>query len=258
MAWFGGGRERGGADRGDAALRRALHAVLDHDLAGAEQVLADAVRHDSNEIDGYLALAHPAKALEIIAAGQFDLIIVSTLLSDTDGLRLCAQIRSQEKTRQIPILAIAALVIVLALAFRLSRRIDRGPTSAGPVETEPVTPPGQEPSPWELRAIDEQLQRLVRRDAGVRRSDLTGTVNRLITAAGLPATEQLLPGADLNQLAATITRTMATDAPIRAAIPMPMRTPTTTPPRASTAPSTAKAPATGCDISRWSTSPKAA
>lgn len=57
MAWFGGGRERGGADRGDAALRRALHAVLDHDLAGAEQLLADAVRHDSNEIDGYLALA---------------------------------------------------------------------------------------------------------------------------------------------------------------------------------------------------------
>jgi lipopolysaccharide biosynthesis regulator YciM len=38
-------------------LRRALHAVLDHDLEVAEQLLGDAVRHDSNEVDGYLALA---------------------------------------------------------------------------------------------------------------------------------------------------------------------------------------------------------
>ena len=58
MAWFGGGRRRGAeAGDGDAALRRALHAVLDHDLAGAETILGDAVRHDSNEVDGYLALA---------------------------------------------------------------------------------------------------------------------------------------------------------------------------------------------------------
>ncbi len=112
----------------------------------------------------------------------------------------------QRVVDQFPILAIAALVSVLALAFRLSRRIDRGPTSAGPVETEPVTPPGQEPSPWELRAIDDQLRRLVRPEPGVRRSDLTATVNRLITAAGLPAHDQLLPGADLNQLAAAVTR----------------------------------------------------
>ena len=51
-----------------------------------------------------VSLALPNQALEVIAAGQFDLIIVSTLLADTDGLRLCAQIRSQEKSRQIPIL----------------------------------------------------------------------------------------------------------------------------------------------------------
>jgi lipopolysaccharide biosynthesis regulator YciM len=58
MAWFGGGRRAAAGDgRGDAVLRRALHAVLDHDLAAAEQLLGDAVRHDSNEIDGYLALA---------------------------------------------------------------------------------------------------------------------------------------------------------------------------------------------------------
>jgi two-component system cell cycle response regulator len=49
-------------------------------------------------------LAQPTEALEVIAAHAFDLVIVSTLLADADGLRLCSQIRSQEKSRQIPIL----------------------------------------------------------------------------------------------------------------------------------------------------------
>lgn len=52
----GRGREAGGVDAG-AAIRRALHAVLDHDLAAAEEALGEAVRRDSNQIDAYLALA---------------------------------------------------------------------------------------------------------------------------------------------------------------------------------------------------------
>lgn len=49
-------------------------------------------------------MAQPNVALEDIAANDFDLIVVSTLLADADGLRLCSQIRSQEKSRQIPLL----------------------------------------------------------------------------------------------------------------------------------------------------------
>ncbi len=49
-------------------------------------------------------MAKPEEAPALIAAGDFDLIIVSTLLADADGLRLCSQIRSQEKSRQIPLL----------------------------------------------------------------------------------------------------------------------------------------------------------
>ena len=47
MAWWRGrrGREAGAHDV-DAAIRRALHAVLDHDLDAAEASLADAVRGD--------------------------------------------------------------------------------------------------------------------------------------------------------------------------------------------------------------------
>jgi len=58
MAWWRGTR---GAVSGphdvDAAIRRAFHAVLDHDLDAAESILAAAVRSDSSEVDGYLVLA---------------------------------------------------------------------------------------------------------------------------------------------------------------------------------------------------------
>ena len=58
MAWWRGGRGREAEVHDvDAAIRRALHAVLDHDLDAAESILAGAVRADSREIDGYLALA---------------------------------------------------------------------------------------------------------------------------------------------------------------------------------------------------------
>lgn len=58
MAWWRGGRS-GEAEKHDvdAAIRRAFHAVLDHDLDAAESILAAAVRSDSREVDGYLALA---------------------------------------------------------------------------------------------------------------------------------------------------------------------------------------------------------
>jgi len=41
----------------DAALRKALLAVLDHDLGSAEELLSRAVRLDSEDVDAYLALA---------------------------------------------------------------------------------------------------------------------------------------------------------------------------------------------------------
>src|SRR3982074_1065410 len=41
------------------------------------------------------------------AAGKYDLLIVSPGLDNFDGLRLCSQARSLERTRQVPILAIA-------------------------------------------------------------------------------------------------------------------------------------------------------
>jgi two-component system cell cycle response regulator len=49
----------------------------------------------------------PAEALFSVAEGNYELVIVSLGLKEHDGLRLCSQIRSLERTRNLPILAIA-------------------------------------------------------------------------------------------------------------------------------------------------------
>jgi two-component system cell cycle response regulator len=50
---------------------------------------------------------NPAEALFHAADGDYDLLIVSLGLDNFDGLRLCSQARSLERTRHVPILAIA-------------------------------------------------------------------------------------------------------------------------------------------------------
>ena len=49
----------------------------------------------------------PAEALFHAAEGNYELMIVSLGLKDYDGLRLCSQVRSLERTRNVPILAVA-------------------------------------------------------------------------------------------------------------------------------------------------------
>ena len=50
---------------------------------------------------------NPAEALFHAAEGNYDLLIVSLGLENFDGLRLCSQARSLERTRHVPILAVA-------------------------------------------------------------------------------------------------------------------------------------------------------
>ncbi len=49
----------------------------------------------------------PTEALFHAAEGSYDLAIVSIDLENFDGLRLCSQLRSLERTRNVPVLAIA-------------------------------------------------------------------------------------------------------------------------------------------------------
>jgi len=68
----------------------------------------------SDRIQNMLASEHlvdmerdPTEALFHAAEGSYDLVIVSLDLENFDGLRLCSQLRSLERTRNVPILAVA-------------------------------------------------------------------------------------------------------------------------------------------------------
>src|SRR5262249_19564911 len=49
----------------------------------------------------------PNAALFRAAEGNYDLLIVSLAFENFDGLRLCSQVRSLDRTRNVPILAIS-------------------------------------------------------------------------------------------------------------------------------------------------------
>jgi two-component system cell cycle response regulator len=77
--------------------------------------------------------ADPSAGLFHAAEGNYDLLIVSLGLENFDGLRLCSQVRSLDRTRNVPILAIAdaenssRLVRALEIGVNdyLSRPIDK-------------------------------------------------------------------------------------------------------------------------------------
>jgi hypothetical protein len=89
-----------------------------------------------------------------------------------------------------PLLVVLATIVLAILLFRLDRRLSRGALNAGPRDPVTAEPPGLLRTPWELRAIDDQL----RSSPGTRnRADLVKTINRLITAAGMTEPAARLP-----------------------------------------------------------------
>ena len=81
---------------------------------GGRILLVDDRQSSYERLAGLLAAEHtidvepnPTEALFHAAEGNYDLLIVSLDLNNFDGLRLCSQARSLERTRHVPILAIA-------------------------------------------------------------------------------------------------------------------------------------------------------
>jgi two-component system, cell cycle response regulator len=91
----------------------AKEAVADSGRQGRVLVVDD--RQSSYErITSVLATEHaveiesnPNQALIRAAEGNYDLMIISLGIENFDGLRLCSQVRSLDRTRNVPILAIA-------------------------------------------------------------------------------------------------------------------------------------------------------
>ena len=64
----------------------------------------------------------PARALLQLPDGNFDLMIVSLSLENADGLRLCSQVRSLDRTRHLPIM----IIVEPGDDARLLRGLDMG------------------------------------------------------------------------------------------------------------------------------------
>jgi two-component system cell cycle response regulator len=92
--------------------------VVEDNGPGAERV-SSALQGDRHAVEIVSAgQAAMARATE----GQFELIIVSLLLRESDGLRLCAALRSQEATRHVPLL----VLVEEGDHDRLARALDLG------------------------------------------------------------------------------------------------------------------------------------
>jgi two-component system cell cycle response regulator len=76
--------------------------IVDDRASSYEQISAVLAAEHSPEVE-----ADPNAALFRAAEGNYDLLIVSLSLHDFDALRLCSQVRSLDRTRNVPILAIA-------------------------------------------------------------------------------------------------------------------------------------------------------
>jgi two-component system cell cycle response regulator len=76
--------------------------IVDDRPASYERIADMLSKEQTVEID-----SDPNHALFHATDGNYDLVIVSLGLENFDGLRLCSQIRSLERTRNVPILALA-------------------------------------------------------------------------------------------------------------------------------------------------------
>jgi two-component system, cell cycle response regulator len=81
------------------------------DVSGSSVLLVDDDNVQGKQIVNKLSetyklewVTNPELAVAKAAEGNFDAIMISTMLSDADGLRLASQIKSQEETRNVPLL----------------------------------------------------------------------------------------------------------------------------------------------------------
>lgn len=76
--------------------------IVDDRKSSYERIVAMLATEHAADVE-----ADPNEALFRAAEGNYDLLIVSLGLQNFDGLRLCSQLRSLDRTRNVPILAMA-------------------------------------------------------------------------------------------------------------------------------------------------------
>ena len=78
--------------------------LVDDRMASSDRIVASLRGNQTVDVE-----TNPQEALFRAAEQPYDLVIVSLGLTNYDGLRLCSQLRSLERTRALPILTIADL-----------------------------------------------------------------------------------------------------------------------------------------------------
>ena len=111
-----GGDVGNAADWSKAGTNGRILVVDDHPRS-AQRIVEGLSRQHSAVIEG-----DPQAALLRLAEQPFDLLMVSLSLTDADGLRLCSQVRSIERTRNLPII----ILMELGDDARLLRGLDMG------------------------------------------------------------------------------------------------------------------------------------
>jgi two-component system cell cycle response regulator len=76
--------------------------IVDDRQSSYERIVATLSSEHTVEVE-----SDPSEALFHAAEGNYELLIVSLGLRNFDGLRLCSQLRSLDRTRSVPILAVA-------------------------------------------------------------------------------------------------------------------------------------------------------
>jgi two-component system cell cycle response regulator len=98
-------REIGIQDPENAAIadtgRSGRILIVDDRASSCERLSGMLADHQAVDVE-----TNPGEALFRAAEGDHDLVIVSLALQDHDALRLCSQLRSLDRTRNVPILAI--------------------------------------------------------------------------------------------------------------------------------------------------------
>ncbi|MEO7222673.1 MAG: PleD family two-component system response regulator [Devosia sp.] len=97
----------------EIAIEDAMRAMDAANSEGGRILLIDNDQRSADRLMGYLTthnvdvLSNPADAVMRVSTGEYELAIVSMALGDFDPLRVCSQMRTLEKTRELPILLIA-------------------------------------------------------------------------------------------------------------------------------------------------------
>ncbi|MFQ5957975.1 MAG: PleD family two-component system response regulator [Alphaproteobacteria bacterium] len=143
---------------------------------------ADLIRDVLSREHEVVHVADTETALQTASVESFDVVIVSVELKDSDGLRLCSQLRSRDVTRNVPLLAL----IAENATSKLAKALDLGVSDYlyKPVDTNELI--ARTRNQIRHKRYQDRLRKTYERSVSLAVTDtLTGLYNRLYLTSHL-------------------------------------------------------------------------